>query len=289
MRRAWSWIINAGLVVLLGLAVGLSWAEDHGDSHARAVEEGTATLRVLWVASSGWAETGPEGQPEGVMIALMSRFAQWLKARHDLAVRLEFIEEDDWRRFYARVRDAQGGVFGLGNVTITTERREELAFSPAYAQNVAVLISRADRAEIAQAAAMAEVLDGLDAMAFAGTLHEQRLGELARTHWPGMRMDLAGSNREILEAVAAGTHFAYIDGYNYVRARAEGLALRRHAVLDDPGERFGIIMPLDNDWQPLLKAFFADDGGLTASSWYRSTLERHLGAEIADLMRPDTP
>lgn len=277
--------MTAMQTTLAGLLVALlslpALAIDRGDSLEQAAEHGSATLQVLWVASSGWAERNALGQPQGVTIALMQRFAAWLAEHHGLNVQLHFVEETDWSRFYARVREADGGVFGLGNVTITEPRRQELAFSPPYVANVAVLIGPPGYPEAQGAAELPEALAGLSALAFQGTLHEDRLRRLAATHWPEMPLDFSRSNDEILQAVAAGSHFAYIDGYNYFRARVEGLDIRRHPQLDDPSESFGIIMPLGNDWQPLLQGFFQADGGLLQSAWYRDLLVQHLGADVA--------
>lgn len=270
---------------LLLFSCGLAWSSDQGDSWREAERQGDASLRVLWVASTGWAEAGADGQPQGFTIDLMREFAAWLETTQGLTVELQFEQEQDWRVFYERVRTGSGGVFGLGNVTITEPRRLELSFSPPYVHNVAVLITHADRAEILQPAQMPQALAGLRAMAFAGTLHERRLKTLKDSVWPEMPMDSSGSNQAILDAAAADTHFAYIDGYNYLQARAAGAPLRRHPALDDPGESFGVIMPLDNDWQDLLTDFFAEAGGLHNQAWYRASLEHHLGAEIAGLMR----
>ncbi|MCC5865459.1 MAG: transporter substrate-binding domain-containing protein [Wenzhouxiangella sp.] len=244
----------------------------------------TAALKVLWVASEGWAQLGEDGQPEGLTIAVMQRFADWLAQEHELSVDLDFVEEGDWRRFYDRVRDGSGGVFGLGNVTITEARRDELAFSPPYVTNVAVLISRAGDAEISSASALPEIMAGRTGLGFAGTLHEERLRELAASYWPEMPLELGHSNDELIQAAAAGTHFAYVDGYNYYRARSRGLEIRRHPALDDPGEQFGIIMPLDNDWQDLLDDFFAAHDGLRRSRWYQDAMRHYLGVEIAELL-----
>ena len=273
-------------LVLMALCWALTSlaAADSGTTLDQARAGESAELKVLWVASEGWAQAGPDGQPEGLTIAIMQRFAEWLNAQHELDVTLEFVEEADWRRFYGRVRDASGGVFGLGNVTITAARREELAFSPPYATNVAVFISGAADPEVHEPAALPQLMLGRRALGFAGTLHEARLRDLAERHWPDMPLDLADSNDEILAAVAASTHFAYVDGYNYFRARAQGLAVRRHPALDDPGEQFGIIMPLDNDWQDLLVDFFASEGGLVNSDWYRDQLVKYLGHGVATMM-----
>ncbi|MGY6555707.1 MAG: substrate-binding periplasmic protein [Wenzhouxiangella sp.] len=272
-------------VTLLWLASSAS-AGDRADSHATAQASGSATLTVLWVASPGWAEVGADGQPAGVSIELMRRFGAWLEQTQGLSIGLAFVEEDNWAHFYARVRDASGGVFGMGNVTITEPRRAELQFSPPYARNVGVLITPAGVDELESGPKLPERLAELRALAFADTLHEQRLRALAASDWPDMPIDFTRSNAEILERVAAGTHFAYIDGYHYLRVSGAGLALQRHPAFDAADERFGVIMPLDNDWAPLLEQFFREaEGGLLASDWYRDLFERYLGDETAELMR----
>lgn len=281
-------MIRLSTLVLIAILLALSKfvCAEVGTTLEQARAGETAELKVLWVASEGWAQLDADGQPEGLTIAIIQRFADWLATEHGLNVNLEFVEEDDWRRFYGRVRDGSGGVFGLGNVTITEARREELAFSPPYVTNVAVLISRAGDAEISSPSALPEIMAGRTGLGFAGTLHEERLRELAARYWPEMPLELGYSNDELVQAAAAGTHFAYVDGYNYYRARSRGLEIRRHPALDDPGEQFGIIMPRNNDWQDLLDDFFAAGGGLLQSRWYRDAMLQYLGAEIAELLAP---
>jgi ABC-type amino acid transport substrate-binding protein len=273
------------------LAVWMLWAgaatataADQGDTLAAAKPAGKASLSVLWVASEGWAHKNQEGRPVGVTVELMERFAEWVEREHAISLQLEFEQEENWTTFYQRVRSADGGVFGLGNVTITEARREELAFSPPYVNNVAVLISQAGDAELTAPEQMAKVFADQRALAFADTLHEQRLRALQELHWPDLPLDFSRSNDEILAAAAAGTHFAYIDGYNYFRAVDRGLAVRRHAAFDDPGEQFGIIMPLNNDWQPLLDDFFAAEDGLVGQPWYQALLAEWLGDGVARLL-----
>ncbi len=261
---------------------------DKGQRFFDATYSEAAELRVLYVDSTGWAYRDEAGELTGVTVEIMRRFAEWSHDEHQRALALEFVEERDWSTFYQRVRDASGGVFGLGNVTITETRRQELAFSPPYVTNVAVLISHHDVEPVDDRANLALGFANLSALAFAGTLHETRLRELAERHWQGMPLEFSGSNDDIIARAADGTHFAYIDAYNYYRARQNGAPLHHHPAFDDPGEEFGIIMPLDNDWQPLLAEFFHADGGLLSRTWYRELLSYHLGAEVAEILLGQT-
>lgn len=266
---------------------GLSWAQppaDSADSHAEVARAGSGTVQVLYVPAEGWAFPDETGEPRGVTADLMRWFAEWLEQDRGLDVTLDFVPETNWRVFYARVRDAGDGVLGLGNVTITEARAEELAFSPPYLQNIAVLVSHSRVPELEGPQDIAEQFSELTPLAFEGTLHEMRLRELAQTHLPDTQLAFSGSNDDILERVAGGGYFAYVDGYNYFRAREQGAELRRHAVLDDPGEEFGVIMPLGSDWQPVLEAFFQHDGGVLVSERYRHILSRHLGESVTEML-----
>ncbi len=257
---------------------------DRGDTLAEAREAGEATVTVLYVPAGGWAYLDEAGELTGVTVEIMRRFADHVADEHGIDLELDFVEEIDWSVFYGRVRDADGGVFGIGNVTITEARREELAFSPPYLENIAVLITHEDRPEVDGPEQAARQLADLRALAFEGTLHETRLKALRDQHWPELGIDRAGSNDEIIAAAADDTHFAYIDAYNYYGARDRGAPLKHHPAFDDTGEQFGVIMPLNNDWTQLVDEFFAHDDGLMQRGFYHELLAEHLGEAVADLL-----
>jgi ABC-type amino acid transport substrate-binding protein len=254
---------------------------DTGETWASAASAGEAAVTVLYVPADGFAYRDEEGRLTGVTVEIMRAFADWLADERDTRLAIDFVEEEDWSVFYGRIRGASGGVFGLGNVTITEARRTELRFSPPYLTNVAVLITRDDVPELAGMSDVGHAFAGLAPLAFAGTLHETRLRSLRDAHMPGVEIAAAASNAEILDRVASGGFFAYVDAYNFWRAVEAGAPLRRHPAGDDPGETFGIIMPLDSDWSEPLTAFFAHDGGYLESAPYRELLVRHLGEDVA--------
>jgi hypothetical protein len=147
-----------------------------------------------------------------------------------------------------------------------------------------VLITHDSVGELNALADAWTTFSGLSALAFEGTLHEERLRALRGAHVPGAPLVMARSNNEIIERVAAGGYFAYVDAYNFWRAQEQGAPLRRHAVGDDPAEEFGVIMPLNNDWAPLLEEFFARDGGYRNAPEYRRILEAHLGVSLTEAL-----
>lgn len=257
-----------------------SGGNDSGTSFTEAQSSGTANLRVLYVEADGFAYHDENNELTGVTVEIMRDFVRWFERYHAVNVELEFVAETNWQTFYQRIVSADGGVFGLGNVTITDERQKELQFSPAYLNNVAVLITNNQVTELADWSEFPENFADLKPMAFSGTLHEVRVTELRDKFQPTLAIAGATSNPDIINAVANHGYYSYIDAYNYWRAVDNGEPLMHHAIGDDFGETFGIIMPNNNDWATMLTAFFAAEGGYRNTQAYRDIMETHLGKAL---------
>lgn len=257
---------------------------DKGTTFAEAREQGTAELTVLYVPAPGFAYTDSDGELTGVSVDIMHDFIAWFRQYHGVRVNLNFVAEEDWSLFYQRIVNAEGGVFGLGNVTITEERRQELSFSPPYLDNLAVLIGPEQTAQLESLDQIPEVFADQTPLAFAGTLHEVRIRQLRDQYQPDQDIARAESNQEIIDRVAAGDHYSYIDAYNYWRAKEAGSAVQRHEIADETGETFGIIMPHSNDWATMLTAFFAAEGGYRDTDRYREVLQQHLGESLTETL-----
>lgn len=256
-----------------------------GDPWPQVKEHGKGTLTAVYVPAAGFAYRDDAGQLTGVTVELMRAFADFVSDRHEVELTLDFIREDNWRTFYNDIVDADDGVIGMGNVTITGERREELAFSPPYMTNIASLITHRDTPPLTRMEDLEAVLGGRTALAFEGTLHEERLRTLTDRYYPGARFQMAASNDEIIELVGSGDrYFAYIDLYNYWRAVDEGAPLQRHRAGDEAAEQFGYIMPLATSWQPVISEFFDHNGGIVSTRHYRKIMETHLGTRLAEIL-----
>ncbi|MCC5855050.1 MAG: transporter substrate-binding domain-containing protein [Idiomarina sp.] len=283
------WALAFGLLLALAgctqpsSSTDSTLAEDSGTTLAQARIDGHAEITVLYVPAQGFAYYDG-GALTGVTVEVMQDFVRWVERFHGVQVTVNYQEDTDWSRFYQRIVDSEGGVFGLGNVTITEARKEALQFSPAYMNNVAVLITHNSIDDLDALSDIAEQFSHLTPLAFAGTLHETRIRRLRDRYQSGVSIARASTNDEIIERVSENTHYSYIDAYNYWRAKDQGVPIKHHSIADDAGETFGIIMPHSNDWTPLLNAFFAADGGYRNTYRYREVLERHLGEALTETL-----
>lgn len=268
-----------------------------GDSWPDVKERGSGTLIAVYVPAEGFAwhsgidshsrDNAPAHKEKltGVTVDLLREFTRYLSETYDIELDLSFERQKHWPTFYKDMVDAGDGVIGMGNVTITEERCRELVFSPPYMTNIASLITHADATPLEALNELGTVFAGRTALAFEGTLHEERLHTLTGRYYPGASFQMAGSNDEIIELVSSeDRYFAYIDLYNYWRAADRGLPLQRHEAADEAAERFAYIMPLHTTWETVITEYFEYDAGLTHSDRYRQVMEKHLGVRLARIL-----
>lgn len=248
-------------------------------------QTGSGTITLAYVPSEGFSYYDDDGNMTGVTIELFRDFVEFVNDNYDVNISIHYHPIENFSEFYETVKTSEGGVFGVANVTITEERKEELAFSPPYLTNIATLITHRDVDELENMNEIESAFANLDALAFEGTLHEERLRVIAGASLPDADIHFAHSNDEIIERTAAeNRYFAYVDIYNYWRATEREMPVRRHAAADEASEQFGIIMPLESDWHEVIDEFFGHNGGYVESDRYRQLLKEHLGEELADLL-----
>jgi putative glutamine transport system substrate-binding protein len=257
---------------------------ENGDSWNDIRQQVSGTLIVHYVPSEGFSYEDESGELTGVTVDIIREFIQWVETENRVGITARFVPEESFSRFYRNVAEADQGVIGMANVTITEERREELDFSPPYMQNIAVLITHDSVDELKSFYRLDEQFAGMQALAFEGTLHQERLERIRDHYHPDLDILMEHSNYEILNRVADDSSlFSYIDIYNYWRAAERGEPVKRHPVGDDAAEEFGYVLPSGSDWTPLIQEFFERNDGFTSSDTYREIMNRHLGTELTNL------
>lgn len=262
-------------------------SRDRGDTFHELSARGEGKVVVIFSPSEGWAHRrDPEREPEGVTAEILRDFFRWVEEREGVRAEVDWVEEEEWGRFYRRVRDAAGGVLGIGNVTITEERREEVDFSPPYLSNVAVLITHADVPELSSMEEASSHFAGFIAYPRRGTLHEDRVEGLRDRGIPDFRVQYLNSTEAVISAVLEGPgRLAWVDIHNFWRAAQNGAPIRRHPSADDHTESLGVILPRGSDWTPLLETFFLEGEGYRNSARFHELMDTHLGEGLASLLR----
>lgn len=269
-----------GITVLAVMSSIVLNAQNYtGDSWAQVKANGQGTIALAYVETPELVYKDNAGKLTGICVDIMEDFVNYVSTKKGVKLGSKFVGDGtSFKGMYDKVKGSVGGVFGLGNITITEERRKEIKFSPAYMTNLVFLITQNNVPTLAKMEDMPTTFANLTAYTAKGTLNEKRTLELKQKYFPGMKIAYTAISQETYEKVIADPNaFAYLDIAFYLEAVQQRKTVKRHPVGDKTAEQFGFIMPLNSDWFPLLDEFFKADGGYLNSPGYKSILKKHLG------------
>ncbi|GHN02799.1 hypothetical protein WSM22_42880 [Cytophagales bacterium WSM2-2] len=248
-----------------------------GDTWAQAKAKGSGTISLAYVETFGFVHK-ENGKLDGLCVDIINDFIKYVDEKKNVKLTSQFVGDGaSFKEMYDKVKASKGGVFGLGNVTITDERKKEVKFSPPYITNLTFLITQSTVPTLEKMEDLPTTFGKLTAYTAKGTLNEKRTNELKQKYFPNVKIILTSNSQETLEKVTAGNGFAYLDLTFYLEAVQLHKQVKRHPVADRSSEQYGFVQPMNSDWLPILDEFFKANGGYTNSASYKNILRKHLG------------
>lgn len=271
-------LLKFGLLILCFAIVNTSTAQYSGDSWDKVKSAGAGTVSFAYVETPGFVYKDASGNLTGICVDIMNDFVAYVNTK-GVKLNAKYVGDgSSFRGMYDKVKASKGGVFGLGNITMTDARKKEIKFSPAFITNFAILITQSSVPTLASMDNIDKTFAGLTAYTAKGTLNEKRLLDIKKQYYPAMKIAYAPSSPATLDKVLNDPKsFTYLDLAFYLDAISKRQPVKRHPVGDKSSEQFGFIMPLNSDWQPVLNEFFTANGGYTNSMAYKKILSKHLG------------
>ena len=267
------------ILFLVSVSAASLFAQNYtGDTWAKVKAKGEGKISLAYVETFGFVYKD-NGKLTGVCVDIMNDFIKYMNEKKNVKLTAEFVGDgESFKGMYDKVKASNGGVFGLGNITITDERKREVKFSPPYITNLAFLITQNGVATLAKMEDLPTTFGKLTAYTAKGTLNERRINELKQKYFPDMKITLTATSQETLEKITSGADgFAYLDLAFYLEAVQQRKPVKRHPVGDKASEQFGFAMPSNSDWSPVLEEFFKANGGYRNTQEYKSILRKHLG------------
>lgn len=253
-------------------------AQSSGDSFSSANSSKTANLTYIYAGVNGFANEGEDGNLEGLFVDLMNQFESFVSDKHGITINSTYVpvEGGDFQQFLNDVKNSSGGVFGLNTTTIKEERKEFLKFSPAVLNNISVLITNRGEPTLRNFRNIGTEFKGRVAYTAPESTYHKRLLDLKASSFPDLEIKLVPSEYDIIDNIIADTNsFGFIDISFYLEYLYKGEQVKRHPLGDLGGEQYGIIMPLNSDWDPVLADFL--NSGFLKSAEYRQIVIDHLG------------
>ncbi len=277
--------IKAGFLCVMILQAPAAGAQTlKGDAWAEVQRKGSGQITYTYIDTPGFSYADKAGKVQGICVDIMDHFVEYVEKNKQVKLSVKYQgQTDDFKKFYNNVKDGSGGVFGLGNITITDVRKKEVKFSPAFINNVTVLLTHNSVATLSALQQLPATFEGMTAYTIKGTTNEKQLLELKAKYYPAMKIAYLPSSPEVIAKVAADPKtFTNLDFTYFLEAIKEKKPIKRHPSGDYDAEEFGMIMPLNTDWGPLMEEFMAS---FKNSTEYRQILTRHLGPNAVKMLK----
>ncbi|MEL7006063.1 MAG: transporter substrate-binding domain-containing protein [Bacteroidota bacterium] len=254
------------------------WAQYSGDTYASAKSKGTASWVFTYSKAPGFANENSSGIMTGICVDLMNKFKEYVEKEEGIkvAVKYQVTDPDNFTLFLDEVKQSNGGVFGLSNTTITKARKASYKFSPPYITNIGMILSNNAVPTLTDLKDISTKFAGMSAVTVKNSTNAKRLQEIKSKHFAGLKIEYVPSFAQVMDIVAKSPRkFTNIDFTYYFEAVQKRKPIKRHPGGDDPTEEFGIIMPLSNDWTPILEKFMNE--GFVGGVEYKKIISKNLG------------
>lgn len=275
------------VIALFLFSNGLNAQISGGDSWAAAKERKSGKITALFLQEDAFAFIDAAGKPAGIEIDIFNQFVTWVKNAKGVTLEVNYVPEPNFQKFYTSVQNGPNGLIGLGTITILERRKSEVQFSPAFINNVAVLVSHQSAPDLDKLENISTAFAGRKLVVAKGTTLEGYSMDIKNKHFRDVKVEYVSSQMEVVKKVAEDpSAFAYMDISIFWPAYdKEKLPVKRHPVGDLSSETFGFIMPLKSDWSPVLTEFFNLGSGYRANPAYKAILMKHLGGEVTKMLQ----
>lgn len=260
-------------------------AQYSGTSFAKAKQTKKAEVTYLYINTPGFSERAGSGV-NGICPDIMQDFFDYVKQKYGITVTTKVVDKGDkyvFAQFLKDVSNGKGGVFGLGNITITDARKKFLTYSPPYIDNVTIILTNKSVPTLTDISNISKTFSGMTAVTIKNTTNEDHLMDIKKKYYPNMKISYVNNQNDALKRVANDKNtFTDLDFTYYLTGLTKDMNIKRHPGGDDRSEQFGIIMPKNCDWKKPFDEFLTN--AYRTSPEYRKIIANHLGSNALKLL-----
>lgn len=254
------------------------------NSWSDVVKKGEGTLGIIYYQQPGLIQKDNAGELSGLCIAILNDFADFVHKKYGKKITIKYVyEEPVFSTFLEKIKTTPN-ILGIGNITITPERKTFLQFTESYLANPVILLSHKNAPDITALDQCAEKFKDYTALVIGQSTHELYITSIKKKYCPTLAVKKINSGLAVMDEMAKNPKtFGIIDLTEYIYAVRSKLPLKRHAVkITEKNEELGFAMQLNNDWQIPWKEFLTPE--YKQSVKYRKHIVNNLGASFLALV-----
>lgn len=283
----YSWIRLTAIICFLVSQNFLVQAQSSfsGDTWQGVKQKGSGTLSVVYYEGTGMVNKESNGKMTGLCVDVLDDFAEFVKSKYGKTLNIKYVhEEKDWTKFLGIISASKGGVVGLSNITITTDRKKTMGFTPPFITNPMIMLTHKDAPKISNLSELQTTYKDYSVIVVGGTTHVNYAKAMKKIHNPDLKIIYGKTPAETMDRAAKEENlFAIIDMTEYYYAVHNKLPLKRQPVtVSNNREKLGFALTKNSDWEGLWKEFLTPEYKKGAA--YKEIITKNLGAQFTALI-----
>ncbi len=131
------------VVFIITISNAKTFAQLSGNTFAEAKVSKKANVVYTFSTTPGFIFSNGTNQFDGICVDIMKKFENYVEYNYGIVItpKYQLVANNYFSKMLTSVKTAKGGVFGLGNITITEARNKEYNFSPSFMHNVSLLVT----------------------------------------------------------------------------------------------------------------------------------------------------
>ncbi len=277
--------MKKSLLLLTCILIFISSVESLSqDSWSNVLKKGEGTLGIIYYQQPGLIQKENTGELSGLCIDILNDFADFVYEKYNKKITIKYVaEEPVFSSFLEKIKTTPN-IIGIGNITITPERKKFIQFTESYLTNPVILLSHKSAPDITALDQCAEKFKDYTALVIGQSTHELYMASIKKKYYLSLTVKKISSGLEVMDEMTKNPKsFGIIDLTEYIYAVRSKLPLKRHAVkINETNEELGFAMQLANDWQQPWKEFLTKE--YKQSIMYRKHIVDNLGSSFLSLV-----
>ncbi len=260
--------------ILLLFTLGANWSQD---SFQDVLTNHKGSVTINYKTAFNFINE-ENGVLKGVEFEILEDFYKWVELKYDVEIKREYQPVKSFSDLYQSIKFPESnGVFGVCSFSITKERLKEVKFSPAYLPDIEVMVSSSDLPILKDSSEFSAKFGNAKAITVKGSTFEEDVVSL-KTLLTDIPIEYVSNTEEVVTTVQHQMNcYGFVELPIYFDLYQKGVKLNRQNLFLVQREGYGIIYPLESDWNEPLWEYFQEDN---TKKKHQEILAKYFGSEL---------
>lgn len=255
------------LTIISSPAIG-----QYADSWQDVLTNKSGKLSIIYYESPGIMRV-QNGRATGLCADILAGFQQFVKDKYSVDLTIQLVSgEIDFDTFLKRIESSQN-ILGVGEITITEERKKVLRFTPPYVAMPNVLITNKAAAPLQNLTN----LSGWQAIALQSAAQAYEVERLQKKYSPQNKTLYFGNVNEIINKVSQlPRSYTVLSLSIFMDSNRKSMNVKMEKLDMGAGEMIAMAMSKKSDWDKVWDEYLSDS--YLRSEVHKKLIAKNLGA-----------